>query len=1102
MHRTKRSVSLPGILLVAILIIPTVVSGHSLNPPLGTTGAPGEPTCSQCHITQPNSRAGKLSVQFSTLLTYSPGVKQTITVTITPALLSYPAAGFEATARLSNNLTAGTLEAGASYTAAGVQNGLEYISQNALSPTRTYTFYWTPPAAGAGNVTFYFAAVAGPRDGLANAIDEVYTASYTLTPKVSTAPSGYQWTFPDTGSTGRSAATGISTDGRLTGYNVGIDTSSGFLRNPDGALIPINVPGAVSTTPYGVNSSGVVAGAYLTSDGRSHGFMRSATGAYSAFDVPGSNTAINGISDNGEMVATVTGATARGVRLSSSLQIIENLPLPPLGINSSGVFSAAGPAPAPTDSTPYGYLYAQNSYVSFPACTGTQAALTALGLNDSADAAGSCFSVTTAAVNSAFLRLGDGRTTTLGSDNSGVPGPFAANGINNAGQIAATGFPTIGATPKAMLLTPCPATVAQTSITDSGSGGSYPVTASSAGDCHLLAFSDASWISISQGGAGNVTFTLALSPNNTGIQRTATVAVAGTNVTVTQAGLPCTVTLSSSSTLAGAQGGIATLGVASPTGCTWSATSTVSWITFPSGNTGGAAATLSYQAAPNPGVTLRTGYILIGGQVFTVNQSPGISCAYYVSTASTTYSYTGATGTAAVTTGDGCGWTSSTTTSWITIDTSYHTGSGSVVFVLAANSTGADRYGIITVAGTSYGIVQSGTSVFPSALQFVPVTPCRIADTRSGYGFTGAFGPPRLAGQSTRDFPVPSSSCSIPTNALAYSLNITAVPAGYLGYLSAWPTGETRPLVSTLNSWNGRVVANAAIVPAGTSGAISFYAANDTDLVLDINGYFVPAGTAQALAFYPVTPCRVADTRASGGKTGDYGPPSLAAGGTRSFSIPNSGCGIPSYAQAFSLNVTAVPFVSLAYLTTWPTGQSRPLASTLNSFDGQVVPNASLVPAGTNGAVSVFATDNTDVVIDVNGYFAPPGGSGALNFYTVSPCRVADTRPDSGKIGNFGAPQLAAQSTRVIPVPQSGCGVPASAQAYSLNLTAVPTGYLGYVTAWPTGMTQPLVSTLNSWNGQVVANAALVPAGNDRAVSFYVSNPTDLVLDINGYFAP
>jgi len=55
---------------------------------------------------------------------------------------------------------------------------------------------------------------------------------------------------------------------------------------------------------------------------------------------------------------------------------------------------------------------------------------------------------------------------------------------------------------------------------------------------------------------------------------------------------------------------------------------------------------------------------------------------------------------------------------------------------------------------------------------------------------------------------------------VAYSLNVTVVPSGPLGYLTLWPSGETQPLVSTLNS-DGRVKADAAIVPAGTNGGIT-----------------------------------------------------------------------------------------------------------------------------------------------------------------------------------------------------------------------------------------------------------------------------------------
>ena len=380
-----------------------------------------------------------------------------------------------------------------------------------------------------------------------------------------------------------------------------------------------------------------------------------------------------------------------------------------------------------------------------------------------------------------------------------------------------------------------------------------------------------------------------------------------------------------------------------------------------------------------------------------------------------------------------------------------------------------------------------------TGLAFYPVTPCRVVDTRAGQGLTGQFGPPSMAAGQTRSFTIPASSCNIPAAAQAFSLNVTVVPAATLGYLTIWPTGNTQPYVSTLNSLNGAILANAAIVPAGTGGAVSVYVTDATDLIIDINGYFAPP-TGTALAFYPVTPCRVADTRNS---NGPFGGPSLAAGGTRSFTVPQSACGIPSTAQAYSLNMTAVPPGPLEYLTVWPAGQTQPNVSTLNALQGQIAANAAIVPAGTNGAVNVYVSNASNVILDINGYFAPPGGTGALYFYPVTPCRVADTRNANG---TFGGPSLGAGGTRTFPIPASSCGLPSMAQAYSFNMTVVPPGSLLYLSTWPAGQTQPVVSTLNDLQGQVIANAAIVPAGTSGGISVYVSDSTNLVIDINGYF--
>src|SRR6185436_20660855 len=54
--------------------------------------------------------------------------------------------------------------------------------------------------------------------------------------------------------------------------------------------------------------------------------------------------------------------------------------------------------------------------------------------------------------------------------------------------------------------------------------------------------------------------------------------------------------------------------------------------------------------------------------------------------------------------------------------------------------------------------------------------------------------------------------------------------------------------------------------------------------------------------------------------------------------------------------------------------QVQPFASTLNSYLGTVVANAAVVPAGTNGSINVFASQNTELIIDINGYYAPQSG--------------------------------------------------------------------------------------------------------------------------------
>jgi hypothetical protein len=464
-------------------------------------------------------------------------------------------------------------------------------------------------------------------------------------------------------------------------------------------------------------------------------------------------------------------------------------------------------------------------------------------------------------------------------------------------------------------------------------------------------------------------------------------------------------------------------------------------------------------------------------------------CSYSLSVNGAPLSADGGTGSLVITAAAGCPWSVASSVPWITLQTPISGfGDGTVDFTVAPNTSLQTLTGALTAGWQSAHVFEQ-----PSPLSFIPMTPCRVVDTRYA---NGAFGSPSLVGGATRDFTIPNSSCDIPANAAAWSLNVTVVPPpdGVLEWLTVWPSGQTQPYVSTLNSLDGRIKANSAIIPSGTGGAVSVYATNTTDLVLDIDGYFVPAASdASALAFYPLTPCRVADTRyASFGAL--LGPPSLSAGQPRDFPVLSSTCNVPASAQAYSLNFTGVPPAPFDYITTYPTGKTMPLASTLNDLTGTIVANAGIVPAGSGGSVSVYSSGATDLVIDINGYFAPPG-TGGLSLYNLMPCRVLDTRQPAG------SPPFSGQ--QAVNVAGSGCGAPAAAQAYVFNATVVPPGPLTWLTLWPQGGTMPVVSTLNALDGAITSNMAIVPTSNG-SISAYMSVPNTsyLVLDIFGYFAP
>jgi hypothetical protein len=104
-------------------------------------------------------------------------------------------------------------------------------------------------------------------------------------------------------------------------------------------------------------------------------------------------------------------------------------------------------------------------------------------------------------------------------------------------------------------------------------------------------------------------------------------------------------------------------------------------------------------------------------------------------------------------------------------------------------------------------------------------------------------------------------------------------------------------------------------------------------------------------------------------------------------------------------------------MTLWPAGGSQPNVSSINSFAGRVLANNVIVPASADGSIDVFASNQTDFLVDINGYFAPDNGQG-LYYFPVTQCRAQDST------------LYADDTTRTINVPSAGnsAGIPATAK--------------------------------------------------------------------------
>ncbi|MFK8025851.1 MAG: SGNH/GDSL hydrolase family protein [Ilumatobacter sp.] len=358
--------------------------------------------------------------------------------------------------------------------------------------------------------------------------------------------------------------------------------------------------------------------------------------------------------------------------------------------------------------------------------------------------------------------------------------------------------------------------------------------------------------------------------------------------------------------------------------------------------------------------------------------------------------------------------------------------------------------------------------------RFVPVTPCRLADERTGLG---------LISVDASTARIDASACGIPDEAASIVVSTTIVNPRTRGWLVAFPSGAPIPTAATLN-WNaGSTRANSATVALGADGHIAIHRKGkfgDGNVLVDVVGAFVPADTANAGRF-EVAPVaeRLLDTRA------DNGAPLRAESSVR-LPLPD---GVPTDAVALAVNLTVVDTRARGFFSLYPAGTERPTASVLNAdAAAQTRAAATIVPVN-DGGFDVFTKSGAHVIVDMTGWFtgasAPASADGL--FVAINPDRLRDTRLEPAPVHPRGTIET---------------GLPdrvGSVRSVALSITMVAPVRQGYITAHAARTQRGPTSSGFGMGGEVTAQFAIT-AASTAGVGVYAHQGAELTVDLLGWF--
>ncbi|MCU1391669.1 MAG: putative thermolysin family peptidase [Ilumatobacteraceae bacterium] len=414
--------------------------------------------------------------------------------------------------------------------------------------------------------------------------------------------------------------------------------------------------------------------------------------------------------------------------------------------------------------------------------------------------------------------------------------------------------------------------------------------------------------------------------------------------------------------------------------------------------------------------------------------------------------------------------------------------------VKASNVAGSGPGSASASATTPAAVDSSPPPVTTPTPKFVSLLPARLLDTRDGGPTTdGQFSGIGLRAPGSVTALTVAGRGGVAADAAAVVLNITVTVAADAGYISVYPCGGDPPTASSVNYVVGQTIPNLVASKVGTNGQVCLFTQSQVHLLADVSGYFPQGSSLTSLV-----PARLLDTR-PGQLTTDGVSAGIGQAGAASVTqVQVTGrAGVPADASAAVLNVTVTGAQGAGYVTVYPCGGEPPTASNLNYVAGETIANAVVTKIGDGGKVCIFSQAATDLVADVNGYF-PSDPS----LTPLVPARLLDSRPTGlttdGQSQALGV-RPAGSVTEVVVTGRGG--VPSNATAVVLNVTVTEAAGAGYATVYPCGSEPPTASNLNYGPGDTIANAVITQVGAGGEVCIFTQQDTQLLADVNAYFA-